>query len=421
MMIMKKKICVSVAVFALAFSAITSFSSVVYAKNNDPALARLEQYAAAINEQSKRSIGYPVNHNICLDGFYEWYTKNHLDKLMINNAGDPMKSSALLNSATFEREVLEHFAPKYGFDKETFWGILSFSGTDGNDHGIYFGRNYLETTTNMKPIVYVSKEAHYSNMRLCHLQNLEVRLIDADEHGRMIPEAFEKALEPSRPALVVYAMGTTFKGGVDDQAALNAILEKKKPVAVYRHVDAALFGGYLPFTEMKDMVNRNVNYFDSIAVSGHKFFGMDEPAGLFLTTKEVLSKQRSFAAEYLSLNGDMPMINCSRSGITPLKFWWLINHDGDKHWTNDAKNMLETAKWFDAQLKAFNYPSFIEPNSNTIYFKRPPEEIMTKYGLAGGSDERLGGKLAHLIVMQHVDKKKLQSFIDDLKASLKKE
>lgn len=50
----------------------------------------------------------------------------------------------------------------------------------------------LANTTGLKPVVYVSDEAHYSNMRLCDLQNLDLELIKSD------------------------AMGSTFKGAIDD-------------------------------------------------------------------------------------------------------------------------------------------------------------------------------------------------------------
>jgi histidine decarboxylase len=55
--------------------------------------------------------------------------------------------------------------------------------------------------------------------------------------------------------------------------------------------------------------------------------------------------------------------------------------------------------------------------SNTVYFKRPPQEIVKKYGLAPDHDDRLGGDLSHLIVMQHVSKERLTRFLDDLKAA----
>ena len=373
----------------------------------------LDEYAKATMQKKSVALGYPCSQELQLTGFYKWLLKSKLDTAMINNAGDPWSDHAHVHALKFEKEVLEYFGPKYGFTKDELWGLVSFSGTDGNNHGIYFGTNYLRNVTGQDPIVYISKEAHYSNMRLCDLQNLEFKMIDTDQYGRMLPEAFEKALDPARPALVVYAMGTTFKGAMDDQAKLNAIIAKKKPVAVYRHVDAALFGGYLPYTNMKALVDKNVQHYDSIAVSGHKFLGMDEPSGLFLTTKEVLKKQKAFDIPYL--NAEMPMINCSRSATSPLKLWWLINNGGDARWTKEAGEMMATTAWLCEQLKAMNYPYFAGEASNTVYMKRPSAAICAKYGLATDYDKRLGGELAHVIVMQHVDKKLLQQFLDDLK------
>lgn len=187
------------------------------------------------------SLGYPVNQNMKLEGFYKWYTGNDMESMMINNAGDPFEEeSRALTSSAFERQVIEYFAPKYGFDKDNMWGIVTMSGTDGNNHGIYFGANYLKKKTGKRPVVYVSDEAHYSNYRLCDLQNLEVRLVKTDDMGRMIPEELDKVIDDSRPCLMVYAMGTTFKGAIDDMNALNKVLAKHKGMEVYRHVDAAL-------------------------------------------------------------------------------------------------------------------------------------------------------------------------------------
>ncbi len=228
----------------------------------------------------------------------------------------------------------------------------------------------------------------------------------------MIPEEFEAMLIKDRPALVVFSVGTTFKGGIDDQAAINDILKKYPSVEVYRHIDAALFGGFLPFTKYKDAVNRKAQPFDSIAISGHKFFGMDEPAGLFLTTKEVRDRQRQYEITYL--NGDMPMINCSRSAIAPLKFWWLIHHTGIDEFTVQANGILERAAWLKNQLDSLGWQAWLEPISNTVYFKRPSKKITKKYMLAPDYDARLGGELSHIVVMQHVTTAKLQEFLADL-------
>ena len=379
----------------------------------DLALERLNRYAEQVMEQKELSFGYPGNLDIHLTGFYEWLLDSGVYSVIANNAGDPFDNhETYMNMLDFEREVIEFFAPFYGFDPENLWGLVTFSGTDGNNHGIYFGSKYLEKKTGKKPIVYVSDAAHYSNMRLVDLQNLDLILVPSDVHGCMIPEEFEKLLNPDYPALVVYAMGTTFKGGIDHQEELNAILAKHPEIEVYRHVDAALFGGFLPFTEYADSVNRNVQPFDSIAVSGHKFFGMDEPAGLFLTTMEVKESQNPYEVAYL--NGSMPMINCSRSAITPLKFWWIIRHTGVEGFTEQATGMLERAAWLKKQLDDLGWPAWLEPMSNTVYFKRPNEAIMEKYALAPDHDDRLGGELAHIVVMQHVTEGQLQLFLHDL-------
>ena len=390
-------------------------SAAAGAEQTDPARDQLNQFAEHVLEQKTLDFGYPCNQNVQLNGFYEWLIQSGFSSAMVNNAGDPFNNDEpYMNALDYEREVIEFFGPLYGFDLADLWGIVTFSGTDGNDHGIYFGSKYLEKKTGEKPVVYISNAAHYSNMRLADLQNLQMVLVASDEHGCMIPEELEKSLIPGRPALMVYAMGTTFKGGVDDQEALNAVLAKHPDIEVYRHVDAALFGGYLPYTRYHNAVDRTVQPFDSIAVSGHKFFGMDEPAGIFLTTMDVKSNQNPFNVEYL--NGSMPMINCSRSALSPLKLWWIIRHEGIEGFTEQAEGMLERAEWLKNELDQLGWQAWLEPMSNTVYFKRPPEGIVAKYVLAPDHDERLGGALSHIVVMQHVTKDHLQTFLDDLAA-----
>ena len=383
----------------------------------DPAEARLDAFAGDIVTNRVYDMGYPLNQQSQLIGFYKWFGGSGLNLTMVNNAGDPFDSEAShlkLNTLAFEREVIERMGPLYGFEPDSLWGIVTFSGTDGNNHGLYFGAKYLEKKTKQKPVVYVSDSAHYSSHRLADLQNLELALIPSDVHGRMIPEELEKSIRPDKPALVVFAMGTTFKGGVDDMDALNAVLAKHPDLVVYRHIDAALFGGYIPYTKYRDWLDRNKHPFDSIAISGHKFFGMDEPAGFFLTTREIRDNQNPYAVSYL--NCSMPMISCSRSAMTPLKFWWIFQHTTKEDFTAQSEQMLQNAEWLKEQLDRMGWKAWLEPMSNTVYFKRPPMEIVRKYDLAPDYDDRLGGELSHLVVMQHVTQKRLQVFLDDLSA-----
>ena len=381
----------------------------------DPAEVRLDAFAGDIVVNRRYDIGYPLNQKSKLIDFYKWFSGSGLNLTMVNNAGDPFDLEAKhlkLNTLDFEREVLQQMGPLYGFDPDQLWGIITFSGTDGNNHGLYFGAKYLEKKTQKRPVVYVSESAHYSSRRLADMQNLEMKLIPSDVHGRMIPEELEKALIPEKPALVVFAVGTTFKGGTDDMDALNAVLDKYPDLVVYRHIDAALFGGYLPYTEYRDVLNRKIHPFDSIAISGHKFFGIDEPAGFFLTTLDVRNNQNPFEVSYL--NCSMPMINCSRSAMIPLKLWWILQHTSREDFEKQTALMLENAAYLKKEMDKIGWDAWLEPMSNTVYFKAPSRAVAEKFDLAPDWDDRLGGALAHIVVMQHVTKELLDILLAEL-------
>ena len=363
-------------------------------------------------------MGYPINQTSNIQQFYEWYTQTGLCDFITDNAGDPFdeKNYFCLSSLGLEKKIIEMFAPYYGISQEKIWGFVTNSSTDSNNHGMYFGCRKLLSETGMLPIVYVSNEAHYSNRRLADLQNLECRLIEHDKYGRMDVEDLRKKLDPSKPALIVIAIGTTFMGGIDDIPAINKVLDEVKPIAVYKHVDAALFGGYLPFTEHKDLVDMEKMKYDSIAVSGHKFFGIDEPCGLFLTRKDVYAAQTSFKVDYL--NSNMAMISCSRSAIHPLKFYWVLTRVGEENLKKQAKQCLDNTEYLQSKFDEMNYPAWHNKYSNTVFFKRPAEWVVKKYALAGGNIPEYGGLLNHIVVMQNISKSHIDRFIADLKLSL---
>ena len=379
-------------------------------------MKRMNAFAKEMLDQKKYLIGFPGNQNLDMKDFYQWYVETGLCNVSLNNVGNPHVESASMNTHVFENEVIEYFAPFYGFRPEETWGIVTHSGTDGNMHGMYFGVKYLLAKTRQLPVVYVSDQAHYSVKKLADMQNLEMRIIPTLPMGQMDTAAFERELDSGKPALVVIAVGTTFKGAIDDHPAIARILERKKPPAVYTMLYAALFGGYLPFTPFREIVDRIKLHFDCIAVSGHKFFGFDEPCGLFITSKEVFDSQNPFRVPYL--NDAVPTITCSRSALGALKFWWQMTRNGEQEYRRQASYILENAKYQKALLDDMNYPAWLNPMSNTVFFKRPSEWIMKKWSLAPDHDERLGGNLAHEVLMQHESRQTVDEFVADLKKDL---
>ena len=53
-----------------------------------------------------------------------------------------------------------------------------------------------------------------------------------------------------------------------------------------------------------------------------------------------------------------------------------------------------------------------------MFFKRPDDEIVSKYNLANSYDERFGGDLPHVVVMQHVKKDVIDKFIAELEGTM---
>lgn len=365
-----------------------------------------------------RYIGYPVCQYPNIAGFGEWYAKTGLCDIAINNVGNPFEKEVMVLSSTrIEEKVIRTAASWYDVPEGEEWGFVTNSGTDGNMHGIYFGSKILQRKTGMLPIVYVSKEAHYSAYRICDVQNLEARLIDFDENGSMDLDDLRKKIDPSKPALVVCAIGSTFMGATDNVKGVHEVLDEVKPIASYIHLDGALFGGYLPFTEYKDIVSMKKQGYDSIAISGHKFFGIDEPSGMFISRKDVIEAQTSYSVPYL--NNDMPLISCSRNGLIPLKFYWIINQIGEEGFKKEAEHMLKNTNYLQQKFDEIGYPAWHMKYSNTVFFKRPAEWIQQKYSLANGLLPKYGGEVSHIVVMQHVSESIIDEFIKDLVSSLK--
>ncbi len=381
-------------------------------------MKELDALAQDLWARRYNQLGYPFDQETSLSGFYKWLVDTKICDLTLINVGDPYKTEwDMLHTDKFEQACIDFLAKAYGFGDD-HWGVISNGGTDGNMYGVYFGRKALAAKSNLSPILYVSDEAHYSVKKLGDIQNIETRTISALENGEMDVEDFARKLDATRPALVAIAIGGTFKGAIDDQKKIAQVLEAVKPPAVYRHLDAALFGGYLPFlddTNAREILDAEKMGFDSIAVSGHKFFGLNEPAGGFICRKETLANMQNNPVPYL--NGVIPTIACSRSGFDALKLFWRISTTGEEGYKAQARKVLENAEYFASALEKRGIKTYCNKFSNTIIFPRPSDAAVHKYALACNVDAHWGS-LSHVVVMQYFTKELCDSIAEDI-ATLK--
>ncbi|HAM95595.1 MAG: Pyridoxal-dependent decarboxylase [Candidatus Azambacteria bacterium GW2011_GWB2_46_37] len=354
-----------------------------------------------LKEASRYFLGYPCNLA------YDYPELDEFFALSINNVGDPFGDSLYrVNTHEFEREVLCFFADLYRVDREKFWGYVTNGGTESNMYGLYLARE-----ANPGGIVYFSEDTHYSiskTVKVLNMPNIMIRSqkngeIDYDDLGKML------TIKRESPAIIVANIGTTMKGAVDKVEKILDILKKNRVQKYYIHCDAALGGMILPFV-------KNASLFDfrlpigSIAVSGHKMIGSPMPCGVVIARKKHAERIKR-AIEYVGILDTT--LSGSRNGHSVLILWLAIKKLGLKGFEQRVGHCLAMTDYALKKLKEINWPAWANENYNTVVLKRPDDQIVNKWQLA------VQGDLAHILVMPHADKKRINGLIHELQASKK--
>lgn len=398
------------------------------------ASSEILQNMQGLPQQKDLLLGYPINMTTPSDEFFAWRKELFsvgLNQFAFNNVGNPYEHSHILfNSHQFEKALINRFGAVYGFSPDNIWGFLTNSGTDSNMHGLYMGRTLLKSQAGVMPKIYFTQEAHYSIQILRDVLNLEWVVVDTYRDGSMDVDDLERQLNahPNHPALVVATIGTTFKGAVD---SIDGIQSKLTGRASYLHLDAALFGGYLPHTQFAadllhvvpdQVIGKKVKRYDSIAVSCHKFFGFPQPAGLFITSRTNLEV---FQAEFGQIHDpeyilQVPgTITCSRDAVKPAEFYFFSSESAFLRQAADAKAILDNADYLLKEMTTHYghlQPVRANQRSNTIYFRKPSDAVVNRYSLATMGLEIDGQRIpgAHVVVMPHAGKEILDRFLTDL-------
>jgi histidine decarboxylase len=377
-------------------------------------------------------LGYPVNMTTPAEAFFDWRKELSvagIGQFAFNNVGNPFTQSPIpFNTHDFEREIIKRFADIYGFAVNDNWGFLSHSGTDSNMHGMYMGRTLLKGRTGIAPKVYFTRESHYSIQILRDLLGMETVLVDTLADGGMDSADLSRKLveNANQPALVVATIGTTFKGAIDNIDQIQLVLRKTES---FLHLDAALFGGYLPHTDFAQSLKQQnplkpgQHRYDSIAVSCHKFFGFPSPAGLFITRQKLFDE---FTEQFARIHNPEYIhhvpgtITCSRDAVKPAEFYYFSTPASLAKQAADANTILHLTDKFFEQMRT-HLPQWKTTRannaSNTLYFRKPKTEIVEKYSLATMHLDTKSGPqdYAHVVIMPHVNNAVITEFLTDLK------
>ncbi|MCZ4245149.1 histidine decarboxylase [Pedobacter punctiformis] len=353
-----------------------------------------------VKEQTSLFLGYPVSKDFNYQGLMDFL------KYPMNNLGDPFVTSTYgVGSRELEKEVVQFFAELFRAPVDNWWGYVTNGGSEGNLYGLYLAREL-----HPKGMVYYSEATHYSVQKNLHLLNMSNIVIRTQENGEIDYEDLEHTIRMNRhmPVIIMANIGTTMTEARDDVGKIKTILKRLAIQHYYIHADAALSGTYSALIEPRPAFDFEDGA-DSIAISGHKFFGSPMPCGVVIAKK---SNRDRIARSVAYIGSVDTTITGSRNGHSPLFLWHTIKRLGIEGLKSRALHSLKVAEYTELKLKKLGISAWRNPNAITVNFPTPALGICKKWQLAAENGS------SHIICMPNVTTQHIDLFITDLEAQI---
>lgn len=364
----------------------------------------LDRLLAWLTAKSAYNIGFPAATDLDLTPLAPFL------RFVLNNVNDPLEAGRYpMHTKGPEIEVCEAVAGLLGAPADDWWGYVTSGATEGNEHGLHLARERYPTG-----LVYVSAAAHptigaiLGRLRMDHIviRALESGEVDYDD---LAAEVWHRR---HRPAIVVACVGTPLTEAVDDVARISARLDEVGVPSTRRwiHADAALSG--IPLALLDDGRRPAFDFSAgtrSMIVSGHKFFGIPLPCGIYL----MRDSDRPYPLRAATYTGspDHTWSN-SRSGFAALCLWYLLRHYGFDRLRERADLARELAGYTHQRLIDIGWPAWRpNPHGFTVVLQTPPPAVLATWPLPEH------GPVSHIICMPGLTSDRIDAFLADLEAS----
>jgi aromatic-L-amino-acid decarboxylase len=194
-------------------------------------------------------------------------------------------------AATVELVVLDWLRSWCGLPEDTE-GVLTSGGSVANLLGIAAARR-----ARGGDLAYASSEGHAALTRAAEVIGVEARVLDADEHQRLRPDALREAIRADldagrRPFCVLATAGTTSTGAADPLRELAAICREH---GLWLHVDGA-YGAPAVLTERGRAALDGLELADSLVLDPHKWLFQPYEIGC-LMVREPGALERAFSLD----------------------------------------------------------------------------------------------------------------------------
>ncbi len=318
-------------------------------------------------------------------------TLGDLLAVVLNNAMHTYKVSGPM--VAIEKIIVKQFNQLLAYGDKA-GGTMASGGSMTNFMAILMARDRAQETIRQMGVrsaltAYTSKESHYSvskNASFIGIGRDQVRYIESDALGEMIPSALQAAIENDLelgniPFFVNATAGTTVMGAFDP---IDEIANICQLYNIWLHIDGAYCGSVILSNKYKHLV-KGAEKSDSFSINAHKMLGTPLTCSFIMVKdKEYLSKSFDNNASYLfqmdedDYNLGKVSLQCGRRN-DGLKLWTLWKSVGHKGLEKIVDHQFDLAAEGRAYVR--NHPDYkLYSNENTLsvcfnYKDIAPEEI----------------------------------------------
>ncbi|KAH8394691.1 hypothetical protein KR222_002032 [Zaprionus bogoriensis] len=208
-------------------------------------------------------------------------------------------------------------------------------------------------------IAYASREAHSSIEKATKMALVKLRIIDADEHGRMRVDLLQQAIQNDvnaglTPFFVVATVGTTGGCAFDDISAIGKVC--REVPSIWLHVDGAYAGNSFILPEMR-VFSAGLEYADSFNTNPNKLLLTNFDASA-LWVRDVMTLKSALNVNPLYLRHEHNNgVDYRHYGIPlsrrfrALKLWFVFRTYGVKGLQEYIRNHMALAKKFEMLVR----------------------------------------------------------------------
>lgn len=335
------------------------------------------------------------------------------------NLGD---SGLFKGTSLMEQEVIKSLGELLHLPNAS--GHIVTGGTEANLMAMTVAKYIFESKHTGTPEIILPKSAHFSFKKIISMLSLKAVYVPLDKDFKMDISKLENSITENTMAIVAIA-GSTELGLVDDIEKISEIAYSN---SIYLHVDAALGGFIIPFLNNQNNTNLNFDFkckgVSSITIDPHKMGLAPVPAGGILFRHKDFLDKLAVKTPYLTKDKQTTIVG-TRTGAATAATWTLLNYYGMNGYNKIVSDVMDVTQYTYNRLSHMEQINITcEPELNLISFTSDVIDVeslqnkLAEYGWMVSVAEY--PHAIRIVLMPHVKKEHIDSFLKDLKEVLKR-